>query len=29
MKDAGIRVSESPAKVGQLMLQFMKDLGKA
>jgi len=29
MKDAGIRVSESPAKVGALMLQFMKDLGKA
>jgi succinyl-CoA synthetase alpha subunit len=29
MKDAGIRVSESPAKVGALMLQAMKDLGKA
>jgi succinyl-CoA synthetase alpha subunit len=29
MKDANIRVSESPAKVGQLMLQAMKELGKA
>jgi len=29
MKDAGIRVSESPAKVGQLMLQAMKDKGLA
>lgn len=29
MQDAGIRVSDSPAKVGQLMLQFMKELGKA
>lgn len=28
MKAAGIRVSESPAKVGQLMLQAMKDAGK-
>jgi succinyl-CoA synthetase alpha subunit len=29
MKDAGVRVSDSPAKVGQLMLQAMKDAGLA
>jgi succinyl-CoA synthetase alpha subunit len=29
MKDAGIRISDSPAKVGALMLEAMKALGKA
>lgn len=29
LKDAGVRVSDSPAKVGQLMLEAMKDAGLA
>jgi succinyl-CoA synthetase alpha subunit len=29
MQSAGVRVSESPAKVGQLMLEEMKKIGKA
>jgi len=29
MQDAGVRVSNSPAKVGQLMLEEMKKIGKA
>jgi len=29
LKEAGVRVSESPAKVGALMLEEMKKIGKA
>jgi len=29
MEDAGVRVSKSPARVGELMLEAMKEIGKA